>query len=84
MDELLELLGLDVRHEPEVGSGGASLRGHRSRHEVAVSATRGHHRDLDAVDQLVEDVELFLERNFVVAVLIGGIGHGRILSQVVR
>ena len=68
--ELLELLALDVRHEPEIGSRGAPLRLHRTRDEMSVGAPRRHHRGLDAVDELVEIVELFLERDFVVAVFV--------------
>ena len=62
--ELLVLLALGVRHEPEVGSGGTPLSLHGTRDQMAIGPSRRHHRGLDAVDELVQVVELFFERDF--------------------
>ena len=40
--------------EPQIRAGRALLVRHRTRFEVTVGAPRGHHRDLDFVDQAVE------------------------------
>jgi len=71
--ELLELVRLEVRHEPEVGPRPTLLRLHRPRHELPVRSPRGHHRDFHPVDQGVEIVELLLERDLVVPVLVLGL-----------
>src|SRR5262249_21022986 len=42
---------------------------------MAVGAARRHHRRLDTVDELVEVVELLLERDLVVAILVECVGH---------
>jgi len=62
--QLLELLTLHVRHEPEVGAGRAALRLHRTGDELSVGAARGEHGGLDTVDERVQVVELLLEGDF--------------------
>jgi hypothetical protein len=56
--ELLECVGFDARDEPQISASGATLSLHRARDELAIRSACGEHRDLDAIDEIVEVVDV--------------------------
>src|SRR5690606_24128743 len=58
--QLVELVALDVRDEPEARAVAPALRLHRPRDEVAVRPPRREHADLDPVDETVQVLQLLL------------------------
>jgi hypothetical protein len=63
--QLVQLVRLDVGDEPEIAAFGLGLGGHGPRDQVAVRPAGGEHGDLDALDEIVEVIQLLLETGLV-------------------